>query len=110
MPPMNDSTMPPNSTQRGSLLIMVTRHSPWRSLLRGGRAIADHVGALRRREGEGTRGQLGIALPVGEHDVGAVAERVLENHSARRVVGEADVGVFELRILGTRLQSQPLQP
>ena len=72
--------------------------------------IADHIDALGRLEIEGRRRQRGVALPVLEHDFGALTNDVDHHHARQLVVAKAQVDVREFGILGLGRQAQPLQP
>src|SRR6185312_8749341 len=108
MPAMNARMPVPYQAQRGSW-----RNTGTVSVLdrldRYVRYVADHVGALRRHEGEAAHRQRRIPLPAGEADLGGRTELVAEGHAGETLVIEAEVDISELRVLAGRGQPQPEQ-
>src|SRR6185437_3293276 len=108
MPAMNARMPVPYQAQRGSWRNTGTVSVPDR-LDRYVRHVADHIGALRRHEGEAAHRQRWIALPVRKADVGGRTELVAEGHAGKTLVIEAEIDISELRVLAGRGQPQPDQ-
>src|SRR5271170_4653223 len=70
------------------------------------RSVADDIGALRRREREQLRRELGIALQPGERDARVLAEvvRDVQCGESGRVEAQADVAERGLLVLGRGAQ------
>src|SRR5690606_25209788 len=74
-------------------------------------AFADDIDSRRRGEREGVAVKARIALPVAEVQFGALAQRIDDLHPHQALVGHAEPGRLERRLVAglARLEQQPLQ-